>query len=386
MRINLRGLNKDEARRFAQETGFPAYRGEQLFIWVQRGVTNLREMSDLPQVFKETLKEQMESGKIILEPLPVLQRQVADDGTRKYLFALPGDDAIESVVMPYRYGTSICISSQAGCRMGCAFCASTRRGLSRNLTAAEMASQILDARRDLEGESAQGAEQTTDHRLAEKQSLDRENALGKPERREEGVRGKRTIGHIVVMGTGEPFDNYENLSAFLHLIHEPKGQNFSMRAVTVSTCGIAPRIERFAEDFPQVNLAISLHAPNDVLRISLMPIAKRFSLRELMDACRSYIEKTNRRITFEYTLMRGVNDGEKELAELEKLLAGLLCHVNLIPLNRVKENKALRASDRKRAYAFQKDLEAHGIPATVRREMGAGIDAACGQLRLQSLQ
>ena len=224
--------------------------------------------------------------------------------------------------------------------MGCSFCASTLDGLARNLTAGEIAGQILSAERDT---------------------------------------GER-ISHVVVMGSGEPFDNYENLSSFIRIINNPKGMNIGMRNITVSTCGIAPMIERFGDDFPQVNLAISLHASNNERRSSLMPVNKRYPLEELIDVCKRYTKKTSRRVTFEYTLVKGINDSEKDADQLAALLRGLLCHVNLIPLNRVTE-KDFDTTGKIEVKRFRERLELRGIPATVRRELGDDIDAACGQLR-----
>ena len=251
--------------------------------------------------------------------------------------------SVEAVFMKYKYGNSICISSQAGCRMGCVFCASGMNGLERDLTAGEMYGEVLAVERET-GEK---------------------------------------ISHIVVMGTGEPFDNYVNLSKFIRIINHPKGRNLGMRNITVSTCGLIPVIDRFGDDFPQVNLAISLHAADSSERSEIMPVNRAYPLDELIEACRRYTEKTGRRITFEYTLIRGVNDDNAHLDKLVKLLQGMLCHVNLIPLNEVREKK-YRAGTRERAQEFSAALEKRGIPATVRRELGSDIDAACGQLRLGS--
>lgn len=247
--------------------------------------------------------------------------------------------------MKYKYGNSLCISSQAGCRMGCEFCASGRLGLVRNLEAWEMFDQIIKV---------------------------------------EEITGEK-INHIVVMGTGEPFDNYENLSVFLELIHQQNGFNLSMRNITVSTCGLVPGILRFSKDFPQVNLAVSLHSSTDEARKKIMPIAKKYSLEELVSACNEYIKMTNRRITFEYAVVKGINDSDQDIRSLITLLRGMNAHVNLIPLNDTKET-FLSSSGRKRAKEIAEMLVSSGIQSTVRRSLGRDIDAACGQLRLKKAQ
>lgn len=337
--IDLRNLSLEEMEELAVSMGQPKFRGKQVFGWIYKGVKDFREMSNLPEVFRTELAENCVIGSLKV----VLVQKSKTDGTRKYLYELADGNQIESVFMKYKYGNSICVSSQAGCRMGCKFCASTRLGLARNLTAGEIISQIMEA----EAESGE------------------------------------KIGHIVVMGTGEPFDNYENLSKFIRLVHDKNGLNIGLRNITVSTCGLVPVIKRFAEDFPQVNLAISLHGTTDEIRSSMMPINRKYSLEELFPACREYTEITNRRITFEYTLVNGVNDRDEDAARLYKLLKGMLCHINLIPLNKV-DGTGFDTVSRKRAEEFRVYLEDRGIPATVRRELGSDISAACGQLRLNS--
>lgn len=336
-KINLRDLQLSEMEALVKSMGQPAFRAKQIFQWIYKGAVAFDEMTNLPKGLREALAERCTVGRLqILE----VQRSKTD-GTRKYLFGLEDGSTIESVFMQYKYGNSICVSSQAGCRMGCRFCASTRNGLERNLTPGEILSQLMEAEADT---------------------------------------GER-IGHIVVMGTGEPFDNYENLTAFLRIVGDKNGLNLSMRSITVSTCGLAPMIHRFAEDFPQVNLAISLHGTTDEIRSSMMPVNKRYPLDDLIPACREYTKKTSRRITFEYTMVNGVNDSDDDADRLAKLLRGMLCHVNLIPLNKVAES-GFDTVSRARAGEFCRLLEKRGIPATVRRELGADIDAACGQLRL----
>jgi 23S rRNA (adenine2503-C2)-methyltransferase len=337
--MNLKDLQLAELENFIKELGQPKFRAKQVFQWLYKdgGVTDWDQMTNVPKALREKLAEEADLG--ILKMLQVQKSKL--DGTRKYLFELQDGNAIESVFMKYKYGNSICVSSQAGCRMGCKFCASGMDGLVRDLTPGEIIGQILAAEKDT---------------------------------------GER-INHVVVMGTGEPFDNYDSLAGFLRLLHDPNGLNLSLRNITVSTCGLVPGIKKFAEDFPQVNLAISLHAPNDEIRCRTMPVSKAYPMPELLAACREYAEKTGRRITFEYTLIKGVNDQKEHAEELVQRLRGMLCHVNLIPLNTVKES-GFDTTAKKDAQAFQALLEAKGIPATIRRELGDDIDGACGQLRL----
>jgi len=335
---DLRDLTIKEMESFFTELGEPKYRAHQVFSWIYKGVTDFDEMVNIPVILRKKIAEKAGFGR-----LDVLDVQKSKDGTRKFLFGLNDGNAVEAVFMKYKYGNSICISSQAGCRMGCKFCASTRNGLSRNLTAGEMVSQVLEATRET-GEF---------------------------------------IGHIVVMGTGEPFDNYENLGRFLKIVHDKEGLGLSNRNITVSTCGLAPKIYDFAKDFPQVNLAISLHAAMDEKRSAMMPVNNKYPIAEIIKAVKYYTGETARRITFEYTMVSGVNDSDEDLAALKSLLRGILCHVNLIPLNKV-EGTDFKSASRKRAEEFAKKLENSGIAATVRRELGADIDAACGQLRLKA--
>lgn len=337
-KINLRDLQLSELEVLIKSLGQPAFRAKQVFQWIYKGVTDFEQMANVPKALREQLAEVSQIGRLnILE----IQKSKSD-GTRKYLFELADGCTIESVFMKYKYGNSICVSSQAGCRMGCRFCASTKNGLMRHLSPGEILSQLMEAEADT-GEK---------------------------------------IGHIVVMGTGEPFDNYENLAAFLRIVNHKDGLHIGMRNITVSTCGLVPVIERFAEDFPQVNLAISLHGTTDAIRGAMMPVNQKYPLGILLKTCRAYTEKTGRRITFEYTLVNGVNDSDGDADRLCTLLRGMLCHVNLIPLNKVEES-GFDTVSRERAAEFQQILEKRGIPATVRRELGADIDAACGQLRLR---
>lgn len=342
--INLLDLQLNEIEELMKKLGQPKFRAAQIFGWMYKeagkGAESFDEMTNVPADLRQKLAEISTIG--LPEVLKVQESKL--DGTRKYLFGLEDGNAVESVFMRYKFGNSICVSSQAGCRMGCSFCASTLGGLTRNLTAGEIAGQILSAERDT---------------------------------------GER-ISHVVVMGTGEPFDNYENLSAFIKIINNPKGLNIGMRNITVSTCGIVPMIERFGEDFPQVNLAISLHASDNESRSALMPVNRKYPMAELLKACRDYTEKTSRRVTFEYTLVKGVNDSREDADRLGKLLRGMLCHVNLIPLNTVKE-RDFETTGKAAAAAFRGRLEESGVPATIRRELGDDIDAACGQLRRSTM-
>ncbi len=338
--MNILNLTSEELRVEMSRIGLEKYRADQVFKWVSKGVTDLTAMGGVPAKVRTAFEE---NGIYAALPKVIRSQTSAHDGTVKCLMEMEDGVRVETVFMKYKYGNSVCISSQAGCRMGCVFCASGMKGLERSLSAGEMYGQILA----IENET------------------------------------NEKISHIVVMGIGEPMDNYESLSAFLNIINDPKGKNLSMRNITVSTSGLIPKIEWFGTDFPQVNLAISLHAVTDEERSSLMPVNKAYPLKDLLEAVRRYTDKTHRRVTFEYTLIRGVNDDDAHLTKLAALLKGMLCHVNLIPLNKVK-GKEYEPGHERTAHEFRDELERHGIPATVRRELGSDIDAACGQLRLSS--
>lgn len=334
--IDLRDQSLTELKDLFVSMGEKPFRAGQLFRWIARGASDFAEISDLPAPLREKLGQTA-----LLTNMKIKKVQVsAKDGTQKYLFQLLDGKTVETVLMKYEYGSSICISSQVGCAMGCTFCASAIGGLERNLTAGEMLGQLLEVQRET-GEK---------------------------------------ISHIVVMGTGEPLANYGNLAKFIRLVHEKDGLNLGLRNITVSTCGLISQMDRFGRDFPQVNLAISLHAPTDELRSAMMPINEKYPLDALLAACKKYIEQTGRRITFEYALVEGVNDTTEMIDLLARKLRGMLCHVNLIPLNPVTES-GLVGTKRKHAKDLQARLEAKGISATVRRELGADIDGACGQLR-----
>lgn len=334
---NLLSFSLPELESLILSMGEKKFRAKQIFGWLARGAASYDEMSNVPAGLRRDLAE---NGYYIGQPEVVTKQESKTDGTRKCLYEFSDGARVESVFMKYSYGNSICISTQVGCLMGCTFCASTMDGKQRDLTAGEMLGEVLKMKR-VTGED---------------------------------------INHIVLMGMGEPLDNYEEVSKFLKLINSPDGVNLSLRNITLSTCGIIPGIYRFAEDFPQVNLAVSLHAPNDEIRRRTMPVARKYGYDDLMKACRDYTEKTHRRITFEYALIRGVNDSPENAEELADHLKGWLTHVNLIPLNEVK-GRDYRTAEGSSVLAFRKVLEKRGIAATVRRTLGSDIDAACGQLR-----
>lgn len=338
MQEEIRGLLPNELENRIMDMGEPAFRARQVFQWLYKDIESFRDMRNIPKALISKLEEEF-----IISGLTLREHQKSKlDNTEKFLFELMDGNQIESVLMGYKYGNTVCISSQAGCRMGCRFCASGLLGLSRNLTPGEILSQVIEVSR---------------------------------------ISGRK-INNVVIMGTGEPLDNYDNISKFLRLIHEPNGMNMSMRSITISTCGLIDKLKCLAEDFPQVNVAISLHAPTDEKRSLIMPINKRFPISELIEECKKYVDKTGRRISFEYTLVKDFNDGNEDMLTLARLLKGLNCHVNLIPLNQVDET-GLLTSGRKRALECMEILTSKGIQATVRRQLGADIDGACGQLRLK---
>ena len=338
MKTDIKSMTVAELEQLLDNIGEKKYRAIQIFRWISGGVCEFDEMTNLPKDLREKLKEFA-----FIERLEKQKLQIsAKDGTRKYLFRLRSGNAIESVFLKYNYGNSVCISSQAGCRMGCSFCASSIGGTCENLSPAEMLDQIISIRKDTD----------------------------------------EPIGNAVIMGTGEPFDNFANMCRFLEIVHAKEGINMSFRAITVSTCGIIPKIRDFGKAFPQVNLAVSLHAPNDEIRSRLMPINKKYPMEELLEACRKYTRDTGRRISFEYALINGVNDNRSHAEMLAGKLRGMLCYVNLIPLNPVRERE-YAAGDRQSAVTFHRILTKNGVETTIRRELGTDIDGACGQLRLQ---
>ena len=337
MKKNLLDHTEEELTGIVTGLGGKKFRARQIYGWLAKGAASFDEMSNVPLSLRNALAE---DGYYSGQPEVVTEQISKTDGTRKCLYEFRDGARVESVFMKYSYGNSICISSQVGCLMGCTFCASTMDGKLRDLTGGEMLGEVLRMR-SLTGED---------------------------------------INHVVIMGMGEPFDNYEEVSRFLRLISDPDGMGLSLRNITVSTCGIIPMIRKFAEDFPQVNLAVSLHAPNGEMRKKTMPVARKYGYEDLLNACREYTEKTHRRITFEYALISGVNDSAEDASELADRLKGWLTHVNLIPLNEVR-GREYRKSDGSSVAAFRKVLESKGIAVTVRRTLGSDIDAACGQLR-----
>ncbi|MEE1030607.1 MAG: 23S rRNA (adenine(2503)-C(2))-methyltransferase RlmN [Ruminococcus sp.] len=335
--LDIKSLYEDEIKEKMISLGEKPFKGKQIYEWLhKKTVGSYEEMTNISKNLREKLEKQEP-----LTHLEVVEVQTSKiDGTQKYLFRLHDGNVIESVWMKYKHGNSVCISSQVGCRMGCRFCASTIGGLTRCLLPSEMLDQI--------------------YRIQE-------------------LTGER-VSNIVVMGTGEPMDNYDNLMRFLHIISDEKGQNISQRNITVSTCGIVPKMYQLAEEGLSITLALSLHAPNDEKRKELMPIAYKYSLAEVIPACKNYFDKTGRRITFEYSLVGGKNDSEEDARQLAQLISGINCHVNLIPVNPIKERDYVQ-SDKKVIENFKNKLEKYRINVTIRREMGRDIDGACGQLR-----
>lgn len=336
-KTDIKSLNQDELKEAIIALGEKGFRATQIYEWLHKKLcAGFDEMTNISAGFREKCKEAFSF--VSLRAVDELKSEI--DGTCKFLFELPDGNVIESVLMRYHHGNSVCISSQVGCRMGCRFCASTIGGLTRNLAPSEMLEQIYQIQR---------------------------------------ISGER-VSNIVVMGTGEPFDNFDNLLKFIRMISDEKGLNISQRNITVSTCGIVEGIKRLAEEELSINLALSLHAPNDEDRRKLMPIANKYELKEVLEAMDEYFRKTGRRLTFEYSLVSGVNDTPKQAQELSRLLRGKNCLVNLIPVNEVKEREYVR-SKRENIQNFKNILEKNGINSTIRREMGSDINAACGQLR-----
>ena len=333
---DIKSMNMEELKALMAALGDKPFRAKQIYSWFhEQLVTSYDEMTNIPKSLKEKLKDY---------PITALEMEDVQiskiDGTRKYLFRLSDGNVIESVLMRYKHGNSVCISSQVGCRMGCRFCASTIGGLTRCLTASEMLDQIY---------------------------------------RIQVLSGER-VSNVVVMGTGEPLDNYENLLRFIHILTEEGGLHISQRNLTVSTCGLVPKMYELAKEKLQMTLALSLHAPNDEKRQELMPIARKYTMDEVLDACRNYFAETGRRITFEYSLVAGVNDSDQDARELSGKIGDINCHVNLIPVNPIKE-RSFQRSTRQAVENFKIKLEKCGINVTIRREMGSDIDGACGQLR-----
>lgn len=336
-KTDIKSLTLGELQREMEGIGEKRFRGAQIYEWMhQKLAEDFAEMTNLSLPLREKCGEHFELT--VLRPVRVQESKL--DGTKKYLFALSDGNMVESVLMGYHHGNSVCISSQVGCRMGCRFCASTLGGLVRNLTAGEMLDQVYRVQR---------------------------------------ISGQR-VSNVVVMGIGEPLDNMENLLRFVEMLTDEKGLHISKRNITVSTCGLVPEMRKLAEKNLPITLAVSLHGVTDEKRRRMMPVAEKYSIAELMDACRHYFERTGRRITFEYALAAGVNDGEEDARGLASLAGSVHAHVNLIPVNPVRERE-FTASGKDRVRAFQKKLEEAGVNVTLRREMGRDIDGACGQLR-----
>ena len=341
MKEHLRSMTLEEISLVLKELNQPAFRAKQVFTWLHKGVTSCGEMTNLPQSLRDALDEKYP----LLPPNVVRKQESQKDGTMKYLWMLSDGNCVETVLMRYHYGNTVCISTEVGCAMGCAFCASTLGGLVRRLEPREMLEQVLFTQID----------------------------SGLP------------ISHIVLMGIGEPLDNFDNVLRFLHLVNSELGMNISMRHISLSTCGLVPKIDRLAEEKLQLTLSVSLHAPNDAVRNTIMPVNKAYPVDELLAACRRYYQKTGRRISFEYAMIDGVNDTPEAAKELIGKLKGMGAHMNLIPLNHVEESP-LKPSSKQAISRFQTLLEDAGIPATVRRSLGGDIDASCGQLRRKYTQ
>ncbi|WP_088105048.1 23S rRNA (adenine(2503)-C(2))-methyltransferase RlmN [Halalkalibacter urbisdiaboli] len=336
---SIYSLQLEELQSWLKEQGEPKFRATQIFEWLyQKRVVNFEEMSNLSKDLRTKL-----ANHFMLTTLKTVTQQTSSDGTVKFLFELHDGFSIETVVMRHDYGNSVCVTTQVGCRLGCTFCASTLGGLKRNLEAGEIVAQVLEAQRVMD---------------------------------ELGER----VSSVVVMGIGEPFDNYNELLSFLKTINHEKGLNIGARHITVSTSGVVPKIYQFADEKMQINFAISLHAPNTEIRSKLMPVNRAWPLPKLMESIRYYIETTGRRVSFEYGLFGGVNDQVEHAEELADLIKGIKCHVNLIPVNYVLERDYVR-TPREQIFAFEKILKKRGVNVTIRREQGHDIDAACGQLR-----
>ena len=337
--VDIKSMTLEELTQWFKDQGEPAFRAKQVFRWLYRGVTSFEEMSDLSKGLRQKLKETC-----ILTAPKVARKQVSQlDGTIKYLWELGDGNCIETVFMRYKHGNTVCISCQVGCRMGCAFCASTLAGKVRDLTPGEMVDQVLFTQMD----------------------------SGEP------------ISNIVLMGIGEPLDNFDTVIRFLTLINHPDGMNIGMRHISLSTCGLVEKIDKLAEYGLQLTLSVSLHAPDDETRSEIMPVNRSVGVDRLMDTCRRYFQTTGRRISYEYAMIDGVNDSDWQADRLAHLLKGTGGHVNLIPLNNVEESP-LKPS--RRVAAFQKRLESHGVTVTVRRRLGSDIDASCGQLRRKAMR
>lgn len=336
---DIKSMTQQELARFLKELGEPAFRAKQVFTWLHRGVTSFEDMTNLSKPLREKLAERC----FITAPTVARKQESRLDGTIKYLWELSDGNCIETVLMQYHHGNTVCISSQVGCRMGCAFCASTIAGKVRDLRPSEMLDQVLFTQLD----------------------------------------SGREVSNIVLMGIGEPLDNMENVLRFLELVNHPDGMNIGMRHISLSTCGVLPGIDALAEKELQLTLSVSLHAPDSETRSRIMPVNRAYDVELLFDACHRYFQRTGRRISFEYAMIDGVNDNDWQADLIAKKLRGMPGHVNLIPLNDVVESPYKPS---RRIAAFQKRLESHGVTATVRRSLGGDIDASCGQLRRKAME
>ena len=336
---DIKSMTQQELARFLKELGEPAFRAKQVFTWLHRGVTSFEDMTNLSKPLREKLAERC----FITAPMVARKQESRLDGTIKYLWELSDGNCIETVLMQYHHGNTVCISSQVGCRMGCAFCASTIAGKVRDLRPSEMLDQVLFTQLD----------------------------------------SGREVSNIVLMGIGEPLDNMENALRFLELVNPPDGMNIGMRHISLSTCGVVPGIDALAEKELQLTLSVSLHAPDSETRSRIMPVNRAYDVELLFDACHRYFQRTGRRISFEYAMIDGVNDNDWQADLIAKKLRGMPGHVNLIPLNDVVESPYKPS---RRIAAFQKRLESHGVTATVRRSLGGDIDASCGQLRRKAME
>ncbi len=335
-KTDIKSMDYGELDSVIQSLGQKSFRARQIYQWLHKNlVTDFEEMTNLSKEFRTQLE-----SRFCIRSARAVQRQISSDGTAKFLMELNDGNRVESVLMKYHHGNSVCISTQAGCRMGCRFCASTVGGLIRSLTPSEMLDQIYEIQR------------TTGER----------------------------VSHVILMGIGEPLDNFDNVVKFIRMLSDEHGLHISQRNITLSTCGLVEKIDALAKERLTITLAVSLHAPDDGLRREMMPVAQRYSIGQIMDACRRYLEQTGRRITFEYSMVDGKNDSPRQAQKLAELLRGMNCHVNLIPLNAV-EGRMGRRSSRDRVEKFKLTLEKNLIDVTIRRELGRDIDAACGQLR-----
>lgn len=336
-KTDIKSMDLQELQAFVEKLGEKKFRAKQLYLWMhQKLVKDFEEMTNLSKSFREKLQQECTLGGVAIAREQISKK----DDTRKFLMELSDGNMVETVLMKYHHGNSVCVSSQVGCRMGCRFCASTVGGLTRSLATSEILDQIYEIQRHI---------------------------------------GER-VSNVIIMGIGEPLDNYENVIRFIRMLSDENGLHISQRNITLSTCGLVPKIYDLMKEELTITLAISLHAPNDEIRRQMMPVADSFSMKEILEACRAYIGETGRRVTFEYTMVQGTNDSRENARELASRLKGMLCHVNLIPLNAVKGRMGSRSVP-ENIRQFQMELEKHHVNVTIRREMGSDIDAACGQLR-----